>query len=304
MMRAERTLIVLAYTLMCAIWGTTWLAIRLSLHYVPPMTGVGVRFVLAGAIMFALASFTRIHERPPWKVVIVLAITFFGLNYVLNYIAETHVSSGLTAVLFGTLPFFTFLFAHRMLDTPATIRMWAGTALAFAGVVLISIVGGVSGSVWYMLCAVGAACTAAFGNVYAKRHSHYAPLATLPPAMLTAGLAVLICGLAFEHPSFSRAVAPQSIGLLLYMAVGGSAVTFFINLWLLQRISASTVALSALIIPVIAVVVGIVLGGESFSARDLIGAALVLAGISFALSERRPLLTKQESALQEAKPTA
>lgn len=289
---------------MCAIWGTTWLAIRLSLHYVPPMSGVGIRFVLAGLVMLGVGSFARIRERPPWKFVIVLAVTLFGLNYVLNYIAETHVSSGLTAVLFGTLPFFTFLFGHWMLDEPTTVRMWAGAVAAFAGVAVISLAGGIGGSVWYMLAAVGAACSAAFANVYAKRHSHYDPLATLPPAMLIAGAAVLICGIAFEHPSLPHALAPQSVGLLLYMAIGGSAVTFFINLWLLQRISASVVALSALIIPVIAVIVGIVLGGESFSGRDLIGGALVLAGISFALTDRKAAAELEESASLEAKHTA
>lgn len=289
---------------MCAIWGTTWLAIRLSLHYVPPMSGVGIRFVLAGLVMLGIGTFARIRERPPWNVVLILAITLFGLNYVLNYVAETHVSSGLTAVLFGTLPFFTFLFGHWMLDEPATPRMWAGSILAFVGVGVISLVGGISGSVWYMLAAVGAACSAAFANVYAKRHSHYDPLATLPPAMLIAGTGVLLLGLAFEHPSLSRASAPQSIGLLLYMAIGGSAVTFFINMWLLQRISASVVALSALIIPVIAVIVGIALGGESFSGRDLIGGALVLAGISFALSDRRAAAEMEDSAPLEAKHTA
>ena len=303
-MPAQRTLIVLGYALMCAIWGTTWLAIRLSLHYVPPMTGVGVRFMFAGLIMFAVAGFTRIRERPPWKVVIVLAISLFGLNYVLNYLAETHVSSGLTAVLFGTVPFFTFLFSHWLLEEPTTTRMWVGSVLAFAGVVIISILGGVSGSFWYMLCAVGAGCSAAFANVYAKRHSHYAPLATLPPAMLIAGTAVAILGLVFEHPSLSRLLAPQSVALVLYMAIGGSAVTFFINMWLLQRISASVVALSALIIPVIAVLVGVALGGESFSARDVIGGVFVLGGIWFALRDRKAAIEVQEDILPEAKRTA
>jgi len=275
-----------AYALMCAIWGTTWLAIKVSLHYVPPMTGVGLRFIIAGLIMFGAALAVRKAAAPNWKLVVVLAITLFGLNYVLNYVSETHIASGLTAVLFGTLPFFTFIFGHYMLGARTTARTWAGAVLAFAGVGLISLVGGAGGSLWYALAAIGAACSASFANVYAKRHAHNDPLVTLPPAMLLAGTGVLILCLLLEHPNLAHAAEPQSVALLLYMAIGGSAVTFFINLWLLQRISANLVSLSAFIIPVIAVVVGVFAGGESFGMRDVLGAALVLGGVWFALGAR------------------
>lgn len=275
-----------AYALMCAIWGTTWLAIKVSLHYVPPMTGVGLRFIIAGLIMFGAAFAARKAAAPNWKLVLVLAVTLFGLNYVLNYVSETHIASGLTAVLFGTLPFFTFIFGHYMLEERTTARMWAGAVLAFAGVALISLAGGAGGSLWYALAAIGAACSASFANVYAKRHAHNEPLVTLPPAMLIAGTGVFLLGLFFEHPNLAHAAEPQSVALLLYMAVGGSALTFFINLWLLQRISAGLVSLSALIIPVIAVFVGVFAGGEAFGARDIMGGALVLGGVWYALGAR------------------
>jgi drug/metabolite transporter (DMT)-like permease len=275
-----------AYALMCAIWGTTWLAIKVSLHYVPPMTGVGLRFIIAGLIMFGAAFAARKAAAPNWKLVLVLAVTLFGLNYVLNYVSETHIASGLTAVLFGTLPFFTFIFGHYMLEERTTARMWAGAVLAFAGVALISLAGGAGGSLWYALAAIGAACSASFANVYAKRHAHNEPLVTLPPAMLIAGTGVFLLGLFFEHPNLAHAAEPQSVALLLYMAVGGSALTFFINLWLLQRITAGLVSLSALIIPVIAVFVGVFAGGEAFGARDIMGGALVLGGVWYALGAR------------------
>jgi drug/metabolite transporter (DMT)-like permease len=280
-----------AYAGMCAIWGTTWLAIKVSLHFVGPTTGVGLRFLIAGVFMYGVAIAARRFRRPaelPWKLVLVLAAFLFGLNYVLTYVAETRLDSGLVAVLFGTLPFFVFGFAHFLAGERTTPRIWIGAAVAFAGVGAISLAGQVRGSPLFALAAVGAAAVSAFANVYAKRHSHHDPLVTLPPAMLLSGIAVFALGLTTEHTVWERVVTVPSLGALFYLAILGSGIAFFLNLWVLHRIPAWIVGLSALIIPVIAVAVGIVFGGETFTLRELTGSALVVAGIWISLSELFP----------------
>jgi drug/metabolite transporter (DMT)-like permease len=272
---------------MCAIWGTTWLGIKVSLQYVPPIAGAGLRFVIAGVAMYAVALAARKTvplRRMPWKLIAVLGLFLFGLNYILTYTAETHVSSGLTAVLFGVLPFFLFGMAHYLIGEHTTRVTWLGALLAFAGVAVISLEADVHGSIWYALAAVGAACSSAFANVYAKRHAHNDPLVTLPPSMLLAGIAVAAIGFAAEHPDVHRAFSASSWAALLYLALAGSGFAFFLNLWLLQRIAAWVVGLSSLIIPVIAVAVGVAFGGEAFGPRELLGAALVIAGVWIALS--------------------
>jgi drug/metabolite transporter (DMT)-like permease len=215
--------------------------------------------------------------------VLVLAAFLFGLNYILTYTAETHVSSGLTAVIFGVLPFFMFGMGHYMIGERTTPLTWAGAVLAFGGVALISLQADVHGSFWYALAAVGAAASSAFANVYAKRHAHNDPLITLPPAMLIAGVAVSPIGFASANVDLPRALSLPSWAALLYLAVAGSCIAFFINLWLLQRIAAWIVGISSLIIPVIAVAVGVLVGGEHFGVRELLGAALVIAGVWLAL---------------------
>lgn len=272
---------------MCAIWGTTWLGIKISLHYAPPITGAGLRFLIAGVTMYAVATALRktvpLREMP-WKLIAVLAAFLFGLNYILTYTAETHVSSGLTAVLFGVLPFFMFAMGHHLIGERTTRKTWIGALLAFAGVAVISLAAGMHGSVWYALAAVAAAFSSAFANVYAKRHAHNDPLITLPPSMLIAGVAVAAIGFGAEHPDVQRAFSLQSWGALLYLALAGSGIAFFINLWLLQRIAAWIVGLSSLIIPVIAVAVGVAFGGENFGPREVLGAALVITGVWISLS--------------------
>ncbi|HLX25527.1 MAG TPA: EamA family transporter [Candidatus Cybelea sp.] len=296
-MRLDKTRagIVAAYAAMCAIWGTTWLGIKVALKFVPPLTGVGLRFVVAGLFLYAMVAVSGgalrqaqgdTREPFPWKLVLVLAAFLFGLNYVLTYTAETRLDSGLVAVLFGTLPFFVFAFAHFMANERTTPRIWVGAAVAFLGVAAISLGGQVRGSPLFALAAIGASIVSSYANVYAKIHSHHDPMKTLPPAMLISGVVIGAIGLATEPVSWSQVFAWPSIAATLYLGILGSSVAFFLNLWLLQRIEAWVVGLSALIIPVIAVIVGIALGGEQFSWRELLGSTLVIAGIWIALGDR------------------
>ncbi|HTX58432.1 MAG TPA: EamA family transporter [Verrucomicrobiae bacterium] len=286
----DRTAVVAAYAGMCTIWGTTWLAIKAGLQFAPPLTGVGLRFVVAGLALYAAAAFVR--RRPanegafPWKLVAVLTVCLFGLNYILTYTAETRLDSGLVAVLFGVLPFFVFGFAHVLANERTTPRIWAGACLAFAGVAVISFEGQARGSPLYALAVIGAAASSAFANVYARRHAHHDPLRTLPPAMLLSGLGIGALGLWLERTDWRLALSPPSIAAVLYLALLGSSLAFFLNLWVLRRVQAWIVGLSALIIPVIAVAVGILLGGERFGLRELLGAAFVMGGMWIALSRR------------------
>jgi drug/metabolite transporter (DMT)-like permease len=275
---------------MVAIWGTTWLAIKVSLHGMPPMTGVGFRFLIAGTVLYGLALVLRVDLRkhaPPLHLVLVLAVTMFGLNYALTYVAETRLASGLVAVLFGTLPFFVFGFAHHMVGERATLRKLLGTLLALGGVAVISLAGNVRGELLYVAAALAAAAASAFSTVYLKRHAANEPFATLPPAMLLAGGALAAFGAAFEHVTWAQALSPPSVLSLLYLAVGGSALAFYLNHWLLQRIDSGALGLSALMFPVIAVAAGALFGGEVFGVRDVAGAVLVLIGVWVALGGSR-----------------
>jgi len=274
-----------------AIWGTTWLAIKFSLHGLPPLAGAGARFILAGAVLYAVGAALRVDFRrfaPPLHLVAVLAVALFGVNYALTYVAEAHLASGLVAVLFGTMPFFIFAFAHAMIGERAGRGTLAGAACAFAGVALISLTGGVRAECPYVLAALGAAVSSAYANVYLKRHAVAEPLATLPPAMLAAGTVLFAAGVLTERIDWHGAVQPGSLGALAYLALGGSALAFYLNHWLLQRIDSGTMGLSALMIPVIAVAAGTLLGGEVFGPRDVVGALLVIGGVWLSLSQPRP----------------
>jgi drug/metabolite transporter (DMT)-like permease len=276
---------ILAYAGMCAIWGTTWLAIKIGLQSLPIVTGVGIRFFIAAIFLWLLAHIVpgERGERAPWRTILILTVGLFGGNYVLVYFAETGLASGLVAVLFGTVPFWIFAFANLMLGERVTVNTLIGAAIALAGVAAISISPDAHGSLPFVLAALASAAMAAYANVELKRHAATDPFRTLPPAMLISGVALTVAGVVFERPDWSRALEPRSVAAVLYLAILGSGVAFYLNQLVLQRLPAWVVGLSALILPVIAVAVGALLGAEAFGPRELAGAALVLVGVWLAL---------------------
>jgi putative membrane protein PagO len=276
---------------MCGIWGTTWLAIKVALQSLPPVTGAGIRFVIAALFLWLLARVVPAQRgtKAPWRTILILALTLFGGNYALTYYAETGLASGLVAVLFGTLPFWVFAFGALLLGERIGPNAVIGAALALAGVAAISLTGDTHGALPYVLATLAAAALSAFANVELKRHAATDPFRTLPPAMFVAGVTMTIAGIVMEHPDLRRALAPSSIASILYLAIPGSGIAFFLNHWLLHRLDAWVVGLSALVIPVIAVAVGALAGGETIGWREAAGAALVLAGVWLALRDPRRL---------------
>ena len=105
--------------------------------------------------------------------------------------------------------------------------------------------------------------------------------------MLIAGVTMTVAGAVFEHPDWARGASPSSIGAVLYLAVLGSGIAFYLNHWLLQRLDTWVVGLSTLVMPVIAVAVGALIGGEAFGIKELGGAAMVIAGMWIALRSAR-----------------
>jgi drug/metabolite transporter (DMT)-like permease len=279
--------IALAYAGICLIWGTTWLAIKIGLQDAPPVTSVGARFVLAGLVLYAVAALRRElvpWPQLPWKLVTVYAVCLFGVNYVFTYISEIGLTSGLTAVLFAVMPFCTFILRAAIYREPTPPVVWIGTALAFAGVAIISIDGSTHGSLPYALAALTAATLSAYANVYGKTRHDVAPLTVLPPAMLISGIVVFAAGIIAERPQLGVFLVPSSLIAFLYLSLFGSAIAFFLNQWLLQRIDVSALNLAPLIFPLVALVAGAVALHEFVHPVAGIGIALIVAATWFTLS--------------------
>jgi drug/metabolite transporter (DMT)-like permease len=276
-----------AWLTLCVVWSSTWLAIKIGLRDLPPISFVGIRFLIAILVLLAV-SLGRVRLLPlrgsDYAVLAFTGILMFGLNYTLLFWGELYVSSGLAAVLQTTIPIFGMLFAHWLLpDEPIQLQKLAGALVAVGGVALIcarllsfngllAFWGGVGIS-------IGAA-GAAFSNVLLKRHA-----IQLAPAMLAAwqmifgAVPLLLVGLVVDGSPTRFHWSGTAIFCLFYLAIVGSAFTFLLLYWLLPRMTVTNLQTIALITPPGAVMFGWLLGGEKFPLWSLFGAGLVLAGV-------------------------
>ena len=276
-----------AWLTLCVVWSSTWLAIKIGLRDLPPISFVAIRFLIAIIVLVAV-SVGRTHlfprKRNDYIVLAVTGVLMFAVNYTLLFWAELHVSSGLAAVLQATIPIFGMVFAHWMLpDEPLRLPKLAGAIIALGGVTAICArLLGFNGPLafWGGVAVVFGAASAAFANVLVKAQSMQ-----LAPAMLAAwqmifGTApLLLLGLAVDGNPARFHWTPSSLFVLLYLAVIGSALTFLLLYWLLPRLTVAQLQSISLITPPGAVMLGWLLGGETFPLSSLLGAALVLVGV-------------------------
>ena len=277
----------LAWLTLCIVWSSTWLAIKVGLRDLPPISFVAIRFLIAITVLVAISiGRTRLLplRRNDYVVLAITGILMFAVNYTLLFWAELHVSSGLAAVLQATIPIFGMIFAHWMLpDEPLRLQRLAGAIVALGGVTLIcSRLLGFNGPLafWGGVGVVIGAASAAFANVLVKARS-----IQLAPAMLAAwqmifGTApLLVLGFAIDGNPARFHWTPMALFCLLYLAVIGSALTFLLLYWLLPQLTVAQLQSISLITPPGAVMLGWLLGGEMFPVSSLLGAAFVLIGV-------------------------
>src|SRR5438105_14959974 len=130
-----------AWLTLCAVWSSTWLAIKIGLRDLPPISFVAIRFLIAILVLTAVSAgrvrLVPLH-RTDYVVLAFTGILMFAVNYTLPFWGELYVSSGLAAVLQATIPIFGMIFAHWMLpDEPLRLQKLLGALLALAGVALI-----------------------------------------------------------------------------------------------------------------------------------------------------------------------
>src|SRR5216117_2385859 len=276
-----------AWLTLCVVWSSTWLVIKIGLRDLPPISYAGIRFLIAIVVLFAVSA-GRVGLLPQrvfdYLLLAFTGVLMFAVNYGLLFWGELHVSSGLAAVLHATIPIFGMIFAHLMLpDEPLRLQKLAGAIIALGGVTLIcGRLLGFNGPLafWGGLGVVFGAASAAYANVLVKARS-----IQLAPAMLAAwqmifGIApLLVLGFAIDGNPARFHWTAMSVFCLLYLAVIGSALTFLLLYWLLPRLTVAQLQSISLITPPGAVMLGWLLGGETFPASSLLGTGFVLTGV-------------------------
>jgi drug/metabolite transporter (DMT)-like permease len=277
-----------------AIWGTTWAMIRVGLGGIPPLTGVALRFGIAGLVLWCVALIIGLRGkqlRAPLGLWAAQGLLTFGVCYGLIYWAEQWVPTGLTAVLFATFPLWVAVFAHFILPGERMQPVGLiGLVIALGGVAVLfsqdlQALGG-SQVAFAAAVAMLAPLASAIAHVLIKRSGGAVHPVTLNAgSMVLASAAMGVLAVVFEHNRPVHFTA-ASVGALLYLAILGTTVTFSLYFWLLKHMTATGLSLTAYVVPVVAVLVGAAVFHEAITLQLLLGGALVVAGTALAGRKR------------------
>jgi drug/metabolite transporter (DMT)-like permease len=288
----------LAFAIIYFVWGSTFLAIRIGVHEVPPLLFAAMRFVAAGAVLFGwmLAKGEHLPNGRQWGSVLVIASLIFVLDYGLLFWAEQRIASGIAAVMLAMIPAFMALAEIIFLRTQKlTVRLALALLVGIGGVAVLMShsfdLGGPAIETTGALALIVASLSWAVASVLTR-------VLPLPESkvmssgaqMLTGGLLLVVAAAAFGE---FRGFHPESVSrgawlALLYLIVAGSIVGYTAYVWLIHHESPTKVGTYAYVNPVVAVVLGYFLGGEALGLRTILGTAFILISVVVITTTKKP----------------
>ena len=288
----------LAFAIIYFVWGSTFLAIRIGVHEVPPLLFAAMRFVVAGAVLFGwmLAKGECLPNRRQWGSVVVIASLIFVLDYGLLFWAEQRIASGIAAVMLAMIPAFMALAEIIFLRTQKlTVRLALALLVGLGGVAVLMSrsfdLGGApietTGAIALIVASLSWAVASVLTRVLPLPESK---VMSSGAQMLTGGLLLVVAAAAFGE---FRRFHPESVSrgawlALLYLIVAGSIVGYTAYVWLIHHESPTKVGTYAYVNPVVAVVLGYFLGGEALGLRTILGTAFVLISVVVITTTKKP----------------
>jgi drug/metabolite transporter (DMT)-like permease len=290
--------VAVVWILTCLIWSTVWLFIKIGVRDVPPVSFAAMRLLIAILVMVpvTLAARTPLPKAPrDWRLIASTGVILLGLNYALLNWGLQYVSSGLTAVLQAMTPAFALVFSHYLLhDEPMTVRRAVGLALGVAGIGVIFwdqlTFGDDRAFAGAVTVTLGAVCVAFAYVMIRRRGRHLLPGVITSGQMVAAFVPLLIYAWLVEGNPLAINWTSSALGAVVYLALAGSVLAAWLNYWLLSRVGAVNLLVMGLVEPVIAVLLGAWILGESMNPRALAGGAVILASVWLTMRQPRGIL--------------
>ena len=276
-----------SFLLISAIWGASFMFIKVGLEGLDPLLVALARLVLGAATLFVLLAVMREplpRDRALWGRLFVVALLFNSIPFSLFSFGEQHVSSVVAGIWNATTPLFTGLFAMAWLpDERPTRHRVAGLAIGFAGVLVVlgpwrSLGGGTL--LGNLLCLGPAACYG-LAFIYTRRHLMGRPesFVSMSAAQVTLGTLQV----AVVAPFFSSAPSHASLKVwaaMLGLGALGTGLAYVLNYDVIHRAGATTASSVTYVVPVFATLFGVVLLNEGLSWNEPVGAAVIIAGVA------------------------
>jgi drug/metabolite transporter (DMT)-like permease len=294
--------VIVVWWIVCILWSSTFLFIKLGLRDIPPFTFAWVRLAIAVAVLAPIAITRRGERRLSVRDVAHVCITgvlLLGLNYGLLFWGTQFVPSGLVAILQSGTPVLALAFGWFLGSEAVNGRKLVAVTLGVVGVVIIfGAEASQSGSTALGGAAavfLGSVCVA-FAYVWLKTHGQHLSRTSVTALQTFAGLVPLACiGLAIEGPPDPARWPTPAWAALLYLALFASVAAFWLNYWLLERMDTSAMLMMGVAEVPVAVALGAVVFGERLPPGTLLGAVCVLTAVLAALIGTKPT-GRQDSA--------
>jgi drug/metabolite transporter (DMT)-like permease len=277
----RRSLVVVSLVAVYLVWGSTYLGVKVALDGFPPFLLNGSRLVVAGALLYPIAR-RRGRARPTarqWRdSAIVGGILFIGGLGLVTVAQEVGVGSGLVASAVAVMPLWAALWSGLLGRWPTRVE-WVGLAVGFAGVVALSREGDFQASTSGTVLLILSPMLWAFGSVIAGRLRLPAGLMAAAAQMLTGGALMLVAG-AVRGETISGPPSAAVWAAMAYLTVFGSLFAYTAYAYLLATVRPSLATSYAYVNPVVAVILGMTVGGESIGAWGMVGLPVILAGVA------------------------
>lgn len=273
------------FSVVCLVWATTWIGIKLTIQSIPPLTAAGVRFLITFPILFAIAKASGsplLFPKGRMKFFIFITVFYFSVPYFLMNFGEKYIAPGLAALIFSTMPIFSLIFSVLLLRTRTNVLQVIGIVIGFVGFAALvrnEVASSQGSSVYGILALCAAAIIHGFCYVFTKRFGTNIGVITynaLPIGL--AGLAMTIAGLSMEHTDWS-AVSVTSWAALFYLAFAAAA-GFLSYFYLLKIMSPVMASFAYLIFPILSILIDSETSGRSVSPFFIACTAVIVAGFA------------------------
>ncbi len=282
----NRLSVLLALFAVYVIWGSTYLAIRYALDGLPPFLMAGIRFIIAGGLMylFLRARGTPNPGRREWKwAAVVGALLLVGGNGGVSF-AEQWVASSLVALIVATTPVWAALFARIWGRWPNRLE-WTGLALGLVGVAMLNLEGNLQANPLGAAAVVFATMSWAFGSMLSRHISLPPGLMGEAAEMLAGGAILLGLGVAFGE-TIPRFPSDVSLWALAYLIVFGSLVAYSAYMYLLSHVRPVLATSYAYVNPIVAVALGVGLAGEQITTIGMVAMVVILVAVALVVLGR------------------
>ena len=305
----------LLYLITALIWGSTWLAIKFQLGVVAPALSIAYRFGIAASMLFIFSLVRRLPLRFSWRAHGFMALQgflLFSFNYIMVYLAEGNLSSGLVATVFSIIIILNVFFGAIFLHNPIRKHVLFGAVVGLFGIALVfwsdlsSLDLSSERTLGLTYTFIGA-ITASLGNITSARNQRHAlPVVQTNAFGMAYGAIFMLIFALFSGTKLSFDTSVGYVVSLLYLALFGSVIGFGSYLTLLGRIGPDRAAYVTVLFPIIALGLSTLFEGMTWSVPQLAGVALVILGNAFVLTKirgvRAPKLIRKQPAPSHAKP--